>query len=356
MTNDCLVTKLKATVNNSNLEKLGILDFKAIKLDSVSINTQQKLEIHSVGDYTIKVSSPGQFVLNDPTNFNIPSACYTELVLNATNASSTSGGEHTHIIYFANETYDINIIDKHNVVGIKVQELSYDTVYQFDFTRFRTYPHLNFAQFGTTGRILGGDIDYFLNTDITNIKMRYGVAATGSFENLKGSTALTNLYFEYCNRLTGSIDALKDCVNLTQIHLKSCANIVGNIATLAKLINLTEASFGNSKVGGAVEDFVSGQIANGRTTETTGILSGNLIQSRTIAGFTSNAESENQWLCWDSADKFCVYSSSSLEANPVNKDACTRILVNDAAQFTTEIPVWKAAGKTVIDCKTGTIV
>lgn len=358
MVNDCLVTKLKATVNNSNLEKLGILDFKAIKLDSVITNTQQKLEIHSVGDFTLRVSSPGQFVLNDTANFNIPSACYTELVLNTANANSTSGGERIHVIYFANENYGINIIDKHNVVGIKVQELSNNTVFQFDCNRFFTYPHLNLAEFGISLNKLGGSIDRLLNTDITKVKVRFGgQLTTGGFDNLSGSTSLTNLFLEYCNGLTGNIDALKDCVNLTELHMFRVDNVVGDIKNLAKLTSLTEASLGTG-VGGAIEDFVAGQIANGRTTETDGILSLGLVAYRTINNIThpQGVETTKQWLCWDSANKFCVYLGKTNEAAPANKEACNNIYVNDATQYTSEIVTWKAAGKTIYDCKTGAIV
>jgi hypothetical protein len=257
-------------------------------------------------------------------------------------------------VWFVNAgSYEIDIVDKHNVTGLKVQELSYNTVHQFDFNRFFNYPRLVMANFGMSNRTYGGKLDNVLNSDTNELKVRYG-ACSGGFAKLKNSTNIQYIYMEFCPNFTGNIEDLAGCLNLETLHLFQCNNVIGDVSDLIRLTSLTEMALG-AGVGGSVESFVNGQIANGRTTETNGIACNNLIAYRTFGGRTYAGVAVNmeQWLCWESAEKVVVYARHLGESKPSNKEAANHVYIINPENFTSEISTWKAAGKTVINAATG---
>ena len=201
--NDCLVTKLKGSVQNDNLPKLGVLKFwvpattgqyialKAAAGDPCKISAVDR----SIAEYTIPVD-PESGGIVPPTN-----AGYLEIsnkyALKAINLSFTISAN----------TPDDKTLD--------ITELNYLTsLVSFSFK-------------------LKGNLEDYNPVDPSIITEINVVAAQtilgGNISTLTRFVNLVSISFNTCNAITGTLQSLAPLANITKISFPGCRNITGSI-------------------------------------------------------------------------------------------------------------------------------
>lgn len=222
MGKNCLVTKLNAVVNNSNLSKLGVIEFDI--LADTTFNTD-----HAIG---IRCTQP--VVVTTTANFN--------------NYSGVSIGNSVTIQ--GNQPDIQNVLPSIDAAHIMIKE-KYPI--KWFIVRFRLSKPLNLEQFTP------------LN-DLEDLE----TSLCGDFDNIKKLSSLTKLLCtvkkENEEGLEGDISSVSSLSGLTYLSVLDHSGIYGNIASLGTLTNLLRLDIGGTKVEGSVEEFVARQRGAGRTT------------------------------------------------------------------------------------------
>ena len=186
---DCLITKLKGTVNDGSLPKLGSMLFK------LKTTTTNLVKIEAIGKDVSFSSADGSNVFS--TNLSGE---------NKTNVVNV--GESNTIFYVdASKGITISIDNKYNLEKLDVyrsvdhNELTVD----LNFEDLKYCKKLNWLALISMN--LTGDISALQNlTALTNIGL-YNTQVTGDISALQNLTALTTIYL-YSTNVTGSLDSL----------------------------------------------------------------------------------------------------------------------------------------------------
>jgi hypothetical protein len=215
--NDCLVTKLKGTVQNDNLPKLGVLKFyvpastdQYIGLGAIASSdasnpckivgngVDRAIQILPIADGIVPISEGGYYEITNKY-------CLAKITFSFALAASTPN-------------------DK-----------------ALDISEFNYCPLVNLG-----GKFKGNLEDF--------VPQNYSV-----LEILDGIN---------CEELGGDISYLANFTSLTIINFNTCKSITGNISSLASL-NLTSLKLpGSSNVGGSVEGYVAACVSLGKTSGT----------------------------------------------------------------------------------------
>lgn len=221
MSKNCLVTKLNAVVNNSNLSKLGVIEFDI--LADTTFNT----------DHAIGIWCTQPVVVTTTANFN--------------NYSGASIGNSVTIQNVDNIVYTLPSIDAAHITIKEKYPIKWFRV------KYRLAAPLDLEQFTP------------LN-DLEDLE----TSLCGDFDNIKKLSSLTKLICtvkkEDEEGLEGDISSVSSLSGLTQLSILEQRGISGNIASLGTLTNLTKMELGGTKIGGTVEEFVARQRGAGRTT------------------------------------------------------------------------------------------
>lgn len=240
---NCLVTKLKGSVNNDSLEKLG----KIRVLFSNTVNGE-RVPIIVVGSY---------IDANVATNLG---AAGTPI--------DTSAGQQVTVTTAGN--YEIDVLDKYSVTTFRILEILNNTNIireQINLSNFKYCTSLTRIEGKRTGTI-----DYFvgeisdLPTSVTTIDFTGSSRISGQVKDINRLTALTSLRIGNVQGITGDISELNVNNTIELLNIQSCMNITGDTATLgAKLPALTDVS---TRLSGTMEDFAAAQVEAGRTSGT----------------------------------------------------------------------------------------
>lgn len=278
---NCLVTKLFATVDNDNLKKVGCIKFHAIVGSNAQIN---RLGGSTAPFCKIKLGGSGYFHSTRGGSDNFGNE------QDSTSATFPAAGE-----------YDIEIMNKYpllELVMLDIEVVSIDAA-DFDYTSvtacalFKTAAGANFStmpesiansfvtwNFDDGENLATMDISIFANNNV----LRYF-----KFSVNMGDGVFGNLY--------GDIVNLADKPSMTFLGIKNQKKITGDIASLGTDIGLTRIECYNSGVEGTIEGIAEAQVAAGRT-------SGSLVV------FYGNKISYNGEYPLDSATKTITFSDS----------------------------------------------
>lgn len=217
MANNCLVTKLKATVDNSNLKKLGVLDIYGTGNADIGFKGSSPITVKCVSGTMYSDSGRTQAI--------------TEKVIPVSTNSS--------YVYIVNGTH-IEVSSK------------------YDITFFYATP--------TTEMINTEDFKY--STGITRLTVPQ---IKGNLSNLSGLTSCTALELvsssaPYNFALEGTAADIAGLTALTKINLVRAQHVIGSFESLGKCIALTDIKLAESNIAGTVEAFVARQRGAGRTT------------------------------------------------------------------------------------------
>lgn len=229
MSTNCLVTKLKESVQNDNLNKLGEITF-------IASNRSQYFGINAEQVDTVALSyTGGSGEAYAPTGSG--------------NMYLTYNSDLDHITIKAQPKYPITRISSVLPAG-GLKELAYCRITTIEIT-------------------LGRYNDYIIN----NISLNFD-----DLDKWPDKTILKNIIYvqidgAYAKRnyTKGSLATISKFTNIEKLML-DCTAITGNISQLGTLTSLTDLQINYSEyITGTIEEFVTAQRSKGRTTESTGI-------------------------------------------------------------------------------------
>lgn len=224
MSTNCLVTKLKGSVNNDNLEILGTIKVNAtsewIENKELYIGYKTALEHHivEVADGSSHIIPEGESETVSSLDFYYP--------------------KNNRMFNLTPGNYNLIIPDKYDIITLKV--------YNIDINSLKYCTGL------TSITIKGGRYNYTGETD----------KCTGDLSSLANLTGLRYLRIDSYS-VTGDLSAFKDYTDIIEVDIHG--NFTGDIANFKKCVNCTQALFINAvNVSGNAENLFSGLYANGK--------------------------------------------------------------------------------------------
>jgi hypothetical protein len=218
---NCLVTKLKASVQNDDLKVLGAIKIVVDPTEDAWANSRN-IHILPLTDVELEAYTSDSYFVNS-SGVNI-----------GTTITITTAKDY---VYFstAGGTYYVK-----NKYGIS----------RLDATNTSIHP------------IIIDDFGY--NDGLTRLSGRL----SGNLSALAGKTVLNHLVTNNdVKEITGKLDSLADCTAITNLQLTAQNKITpSDIAVLGKLTNLTTLGIGTTNTYGTIESFVARQRGAGRTT------------------------------------------------------------------------------------------
>lgn len=226
MSTNCLVTKLKETVDNGSLKKLGVLN--------VSINNESQATVRIRTSTTLTFTDTGG-TFSDGT---------TEKTIN-----SGDGG-----IILSPGSHMLEIKPKYNITMLNISGVT-NSVTDINDLEYVT----GLLTLNVEGSQAVGDIGCL--EKLTNLQnLQIGAEQQyikGDISVVSNFTSLT--IFTGCKSLKGNINSFAACASLGILIFNRNYNIVGNISSIKQLpftrLNLSESI----NIEGTVEEFVAGQ-------------------------------------------------------------------------------------------------
>ena len=232
MANNCLVTKLKGTVDNKNLPKLGEFIIHTTQRTITNPSLQQGLGIGCKAGEQVAVRILGNGYLADTVE-GLEGSTLKEYIV-------TSPGKK---LFFTNGNYDIYIGNKYNcpIISTNDTENNYKPIFQLNLDELAYSPLTILSAYFTDTY---GSIDSFKNiTTLERIELTLADhEASGNIESLLGS---------------------KDV--LQKMVFGVMPNIIVRASDIGKFTALTDFNVYGATCSGSVEEIVAGQIDNGRT-------------------------------------------------------------------------------------------
>lgn len=217
--NNCLITRLKGSVDNDSLLKIGELRLKASKVELAK----------SEGSSLDYICHQGGIYSDSDKKKPI----------------THSGIESNSVTIYADSDSIFSILPKYNLTELYLTGL--DSV--------------------------SGGLSSFNIKGLRNLDIKGNIE--DDVENLNKD--IVALFITQAPNIKMSLDSISKFKNLTYLTLKSPSQLVGDISRLGSLINLTNLNIDeNTGISGTLESFVQAQRQYGRKTNSTGILCGYL--------------------------------------------------------------------------------
>lgn len=237
---NCLETRLKASVNNDSLTKLGEL---VIHVTEGSVSNEASFIITHSNSVKVTPKNGGKIGLAN-------NALSTDPITLTSGATTT--------IYVENKTFDITVEDKYNILRlylgnnseslctINVNDLAYTNLLTLKIIGACTgsINNVKTNQIYISSNTIDGNLDLFetVPNGILNIWKFTGIKISGNINKLTSATV-------------GTIDIFN-------------TSISGDISSLSENIAMTTLSVRYSRVGGTVESLINAM----RVNRSTGIL------------------------------------------------------------------------------------
>lgn len=288
MANKCLVTRLKAAIQNDDLPLFDTVRLNAVTKTSTARTSNFRLgiTIESDSEVTVRVDGDGYFANT-----------FAELSDETKRMTSVKISSTTKNLYFKNGTYNVYLQEAHNLRSINIEGYSSSG----DGSLF----HLNLAEL---------------------------VNAPG-LTMLRASQSTTY----------GSISYLPSTINDLMVN-KSYGEITGDITAIAnKCILSNRLWIEGTGISGSIEGLVAGQVSQGVEEYTSykydgGNLSSTLLaKTLTIGGISPVVNIS--YVSWSGNNRIIC-------ADNVELNSATTIYAKGATS--SEISAWEAAGKTVV--------
>ena len=256
--NNCLVTKLKSSVNNESLSKLNVLTIKTKASDSPTLNTQW------IG---IGASENGSVSINSPSVGLYQSGISGALLSYPLTVQANTGvGSH-----FENKDGIIEVTGKYNLNSIAVGDnatLRVKEIYGIPGTINRLLlKNIEEGEIDATklrdtldlGKLTNFDLPTKTSTLAVDMVNRISKNLIGEFK------AITSINVAFCLLFDSiGLDDLTNNVNVSSIFFHQLN--AGNLSSLAKLTKLTTIQFSDFKQNsGDIMDFINPWIQAGRT-------------------------------------------------------------------------------------------
>ena len=241
---NCFITRLYGSTNNSSLLKFGEVRIFKKKVASPSKSTQQ-VPIKSAKNLTFKIIGNGYF---------------TDSTLTQNYGTEYSGKE----AYVSNDNveisilskYDINYISANETDVLNIDDLKYSQLYSALFSKGCSGNLEALENMTTIGALglysstISGDIASLSKlTKLTSLTIA-GTQVSGDIASLSGLTELTQLVVSD-NKISGDIASLSKLTKLTSLTIAG-TQVSGDIASLSGLTELTQINLRYSIVSGDI--------------------------------------------------------------------------------------------------------
>lgn len=205
---NCLVTKLKGTVQNSDLLRVGELRICVHKIDNPSSETQ-RINMNFTEDVKLEIIGDGYF-----TNNTLVSNLGKSLTVKANTES---------LVYVSNGDFEIAILNKYALNKINTRTNKK--------TAIKDIADLKYSS----------SLNYLAINSVENV---------GYFSDIKSLTTLGYLSVSNAN-INGNLSDLESLTNLTYLIIGNTSNkITGNVRSLKAMIKLDTLAIQNSDVIG----------------------------------------------------------------------------------------------------------
>lgn len=286
---ECLVTKLKGTVDDSSLLKLNEMLF-TVSYDSSC----------SDGDIAHRITL--KMATTDGTIRTLDGSASISVDNGSTWVSSaTIGSASSTMVYFKNADFDVAVSDKYDFAYIGISLSSENSVYTaqciaYDFNNVAYMDKLQSIVISSpdiTGDLLNLHMGNAIMLGLIGGNFDDTVDINDFLENITFSSNSSTTYFSIVkpNILTGTLASTKtfdkiyqfsirtqsDLVinlsvvadilpsSLTYLYLQSMTQCTGDISTLGTFTSLTGLRLTGTSVSGTVEGFVNAQRVAGRS-------------------------------------------------------------------------------------------
>ena len=335
---NCLMTKLKASVNNDNLPIFGKIIINVVPLSEISNSEQQSILIEGT-DFTVEVSGGGYFSENY-ADLETPSSCLT-----------SQKYQNGVVLYFANVASTIRITNTITTISVHSVYVWNDSIFAVDLKTIAYSQSLNTLQ-------VWQNSDVSVLKNLPNLIFAYFVKCNGDFGFVRNSPLLETLKAYYApsglmllsdvsdtvtalaasNIGKGDLSSLTSKTGLEIIELEN-TDVTGSITDIGGLTSLIGINLFGTSVTGSIEDFVAAQVNAGRTSFSGEFRCYSALSFLTFGGNTYPDEAfQTHFLTWD-GNKIVIYTGNGDKAN------CPRVYAKGATAQ--EIAAWEQAGKTV---------
>ena len=310
MENNCLVTKLKTTVNNNSLLKIG-----EMRLEAKTENEKAKRVNFSAYPAVIETLDGSMSLTTDKT-----------LLTGLTNKLTITGGDFD--FYTKTQNIVLSILNKYKIRSVScfgttlnlddlkpcanfesleavnckgslesIKDKPMNIINTVTFEQAQDIASLSgltvLTRLNLSGTNVSGDIASLSGLTALTGLVLLKTNVSGDIASLSGLTALTSLNF-MSTPISGDITSLSGLTALKTLNMyNSGTNVSGDIAGLGRLTALTNLSLYGPSASGEIVDFVISQRSNGRT-------SGNMaISTNKIITFNGKALIEgNYTISW----------------------------------------------------------
>lgn len=205
---NCLVTKLKGTVQNSNLLRVGEIRICVHKIDNPNGETQ-RINLNFTEDVKLEIIGDGYF-----TNATLVSNLGKSLTAKAKTES---------LVYVSNGDFEIAILNKYALTKINTRTSKK--------TAIKDIIDLKYSS----------SLSYLATNSVENI---------GYLSDIKSLTTLTYLAVSNAN-INGNLSDLESLTNLSYLIIGNTSNkLTGNVSSLKAMTNLNTLAILNSDVTG----------------------------------------------------------------------------------------------------------
>ena len=210
---NCLVTKLKGTVQNSNLLRVGEMRICVHRIDNPSSETQ-RINLNFTEDVKLEIIGDGYF-----TNNTLVSNLGKSLIVKA-NVET--------LVYFSNGDFEIAILNKYALKKINAKtskKTAIKDIADLKYSSSLSYLAINSVE----------NVGYFSDIkSLTNLSY-IDVSNANINGNLSDLKSLTNLAYliigNTSNKITGNVSSLKDMTRLNTLAIQN-SDVIGDLATL----------------------------------------------------------------------------------------------------------------------------
>lgn len=205
---NCLVTKLKGTVQNSDLLRVGELRICVHKTDNPNSETQ-RINLNFTEDVKLEIIGDGYFTDNT-------------LVSNLGKSLTAKANVET-LVYVSNGDFEIAILNK------------------YALTKINTRSNKKIAIKDIADLKYSSSLNHLAINSVENI---------GYFSDIKSLTTLSYLSVSNAN-INGNLSDLESLTNLTYLYIGNTSNkTTGNVSSLKAMTSLNTLAILNSDVTG----------------------------------------------------------------------------------------------------------
>lgn len=285
--NECLITRLKRSIDDDSLKVIGVEKFYGKK-----------------NEWLLFVASGANKVIATAVNGTIEYIAEGGIRIDNNNA---------YISNVKDKGIQISTDDDYAIVSINNKyELTDCGGFIVPFNGYADLKYSKLNKLITYAREVPIPVDYMPVFDLRDLSefinpqlvTEYSFMSNGSLRqkligdisNLSKFVNITKFEVDYSN-ISGDISVFSKMKNLKTLNLLNSNNVYGDISSIGNLTSLTSLNFIKGDIVGSLESFVAKQRLNGRTTNSTGIKIGFSIDNVTFNGAIT-VDKANRILTW----------------------------------------------------------